>query len=177
MAADPHVDPNASSPSGLRRRLTARVLLFDPQDRLLLMKGRLPSAPGRPGAWFTVGGGAAPGETIRAAAAREILEETGFLAFDLGPVVWRREGALALAAETVWMDEHYLLARCPRGDPVRHGWQADEHALVDDIRWWTLAELTTTGERVFPSGLAGLLPDILAGRVPNPPLWIGWDET
>lgn len=139
-----------------------------------MMKGRLPSAPDGQGAWFTIGGGAAPGETIQAAAAREIVEETGFLDFELGPVVWRREGPLPLAEETVWMDEHYLIARCPGGDPVRHGWQADEHALIDDIRWWTQAELAGTQERVFPPGLADLLPSVLAGRIPDPPLTIPW---
>jgi len=158
----------------LRRRLTARVLLLDPQDRLLLMNGSLPVGPrGRP-AWFTVGGGAEPGETVEEAAAREIVEETGFLDFELGPVVWRREGALPLLGETVWMDEHYLLARTPGGDPVRHGWQADERALIDDIRWWTLAELSATDEPVFPPGLADLLPDILAGKLPDPPRVIAW---
>jgi 8-oxo-dGTP pyrophosphatase MutT (NUDIX family) len=158
----------------VRRRLTARVLLFDPDDRLLLMQGRLPSAPERNGAWFTIGGGALPGETVLEAAAREIVEETGFTDVALGPVVWRREGPLALAAETVWMDEHYVLARCAGGDPVRHGWQPDEHALIDDIRWWTHAELLATDARVFPPGLAELLGDILAGRHPQPPVSIPW---
>jgi len=158
----------------MRVRLTARVLLFDPAGRLLLMKGRLPSAPEGPGAWFTVGGGAAPGESVSEAAAREIVEETGFRAFELGPIVWRREGPLALAAETVWMDEHYVVARCAGGDPVRHGWQADEHALIDDIRWWTHAELLATEEQVFPPGLADLLHDILAGRLPERAITIPW---
>jgi 8-oxo-dGTP pyrophosphatase MutT (NUDIX family) len=158
----------------MRRRLTARVLLFDPDGRLLLMKGRLPSAPEGPGAWFTLGGGAAPGETVREAAAREIVEETGFRDVELGPVVWRREGALPLAGETVWMDEHYFIARCPGGDPVRHGWQADEHRFIDDIAWWTHAELTATDERLFPPGLADLLTDILAERLPQEPIAIRW---
>jgi 8-oxo-dGTP pyrophosphatase MutT (NUDIX family) len=158
----------------VRVRLTARVLLFDPGDRLLLMRGRLPSAPDGPGAWFTVGGGAAPGESVMQAAAREITEETGFTDFELGPVVWRREGALDLGAETVWMDEHYVIARGAGGDPMRHGWQPDEHALIDDIRWWTHAELLATDEPVFPPGLADLLHDILAGRRPAEPLSIRW---
>ncbi|MDB5442712.1 MAG: mutator MutT protein [Phenylobacterium sp.] len=158
----------------MRRRLTARVLLFDPDHRLLMMKGRLPSAPEGPGAWFTVGGGALPGETVQEAAAREIAEETGFQEFELGPVVWRREGALALAAETVWMDEHYIVARCRGGDPVRHGWQPDEQALIDDIRWWTHDELVAAEDLVFPPGLADMLPDVLAGRLPPAPLSIRW---
>lgn len=157
----------------MNRRLTARVLLFDPEGRLLLMKGRLPGLP-PPGAWFTVGGGAEPGEGVLEAAAREIREETGFEDFELGPVVWRREGELALAKGPVWMDEHYVLARCPGGDPARHGWQADEHALIDDIRWWTHDELLATGERLFPPGLPDLLHDIVAGRLPAEPLTIRW---
>lgn len=159
----------------MRRRLTARVLLFDPQGRLLLMKGRLPSAPEGPGAWFTVGGGVAPGETLQEAAAREIGEETGFTTFEPGPVVWRREGVLPLeGGEPVFFDEHYILARCQGGDPARHGWDAAERVLIDDIRWWTLAELIATDEPVFPPGLAELLPDILAGRLPQTPRQIAW---
>jgi 8-oxo-dGTP pyrophosphatase MutT (NUDIX family) len=159
----------------MRRRLTARVVLFDPLDRVLLMKGRLPSRRDGPGAWFTIGGGAEPGETVLQAAAREIREETGLADFELGPEIWLREGKMRLAGdEEVWFDEHYVLARCAGGEPVRHGWQADEHDLIDDIRWWTLAELKATEERVFPPGLAVLLDAILTERLPDPPLVIPW---
>jgi 8-oxo-dGTP pyrophosphatase MutT (NUDIX family) len=159
----------------MRRRLTARVVLLDPLDRVLLMKGRLPTRRDGPGAWFPIGGGAEPGETVLEAAAREIREETGFAEFELGPLVGRREGMMRLAGdEEVWFDEHYVLARCAGGEPVRHGWQADEHDLIDDIRWWTLAELSATEERVFPPALAVLLGDILAERLPDPPPVIPW---
>jgi 8-oxo-dGTP pyrophosphatase MutT (NUDIX family) len=156
-------------------RLTARVLLFDPDGRILLMKGRLPSGPNAPAAWFTVGGGAEPGETVLEAAAREIREETGFTDAELGPVVWRREGPLHLAnGELVLFKEHYVVARCAGGDPSRDGWDAVERALVDDIRWWALADLMTCPEVVYPIGLSELLPDILAGRYPATPREIAW---
>lgn len=160
----------------MRRRLTVRVLLLDPEDRLLLMKGRLPGNPPGSGVWFTVGGEAEPGESVAEAAAREIAEETGFTRVEIGPVIWRREGVLPLGeGEPVLFDEHYIVARGPAAEPTRHGWLDHEHALIDDIRWWTLVELQATTEPVFPPGLAALLPDVFAGRFPDPPRRIPWD--
>lgn len=154
-------------------RPTARVLLLDARDRILLMRGRLPGRPDGPGAWFTVGGGVEPGETYLDAAVREIREETGIAAFELGPVVWLREGPLDIPHPVI-MVEQYIVARCEGAEPHRGGWQALEHELIDDIRWWTLAELGATADLVFPPGLADLLPEILAGAYPAEPLRIPW---
>ena len=159
----------------MRERLTARVVLLDPADRLLLMKGRLPSRPQGPGAWFTLGGGAEPGETVLEAATREVREETGFSEVTFGPVLWLREGVMTLAGdEQVLFKEHYVLARCAGGEPSRAGWDEPERTLIDDIRWWTLGDLAATPERVFPSGLAALLAEALAGPPPLEPKAIAW---
>lgn len=155
-------------------RPTARVLLLDVSDRILLLKGRLPGKPQGEGSWFTVGGGVEPGETYREAAAREILEETGITDFELGPVVWVREGVLHIP-EPAHFQEQYILARCQAVEPVRDGWTVLEKALIDDVRWWTLAELIMTQDRVFPPGLARLLPPVLAGEFPTAPHRIPWD--
>lgn len=155
-------------------RPTARVVLLDSADRVLLMKGRLPGASADEGAWFTVGGGVEAGESYLEAAAREIREETGILDFTLGPVVWVREGVLRLPQPTL-MTEQYVVARCQGVEPDRAGWNAIERELIDDIRWWTHQELITTPDRVFPPGLAQLLPDVLAGAYPAEPRAIPWD--
>jgi 8-oxo-dGTP pyrophosphatase MutT (NUDIX family) len=154
-------------------RPTARVILLDSQDRILLMKGRPPAARDGPGVWFTVGGGVEPGETFVEAAAREIREETGIVDFVLGPVVWLREGVMRLPEPTL-LKERYILARCRGAEPDRAGWQPLERDLIDDIRWWTLGDLSLTTDRVFPPGLAQRLPPLLAGVLPAEPELIPW---
>lgn len=155
-------------------RPTARVLLLDREDRILLLRGRLPGRADGPASWFTVGGGLEPGETYQDAAAREILEETAIATFQLGPVVWLREGVLHIP-EPTFLQEQYILARCDGGTPGREGWTEVERELIDDIRWWTLAELAATADRVFPPGLAALLAPLLAGEMPAEPQRIPWE--
>jgi ADP-ribose pyrophosphatase YjhB (NUDIX family) len=146
----------------MRERHTARVILLDPQNRILLLKGRLPSDPTAPGVWFTVGGGVEEGETLEEAARREILEETGFVAREIGEVLWRAEQRFAdRKGRGVLIKEAFMLARCEGGEPSRDGWVALEREFVDDIRWWTLDDLQASGERVYPPDLASKVRGIL----------------
>jgi 8-oxo-dGTP pyrophosphatase MutT (NUDIX family) len=139
----------------MRERLAARVLLFDPVGRLLLLKGRLPSAPDAPGWWFTVGGGIEPGESVREAALREIAEETGFATVTLGDVLFETDQVLHDRKQRpVRHRSTFLFARCEGGEPSREGWQALEREFVDDIRWWTPGDLAALTEPVYPADLA-----------------------
>ncbi|MDE2355734.1 MAG: NUDIX domain-containing protein [Alphaproteobacteria bacterium] len=150
----------------MRERPTARVLLLDSEDRILLLKGRLPTAPEGPGAWYTVGGGVEPGESLEAAARREMAEETGLEPhFVSQPLWWSEQVYYDRKGRPVLFRQAFLMARCDGGDPSRAGWTPLEQALVDDIRWWTLAELETTDEPVYPEDLASRLRQLLAGEV------------
>ncbi len=153
-----------------RERPTARVLLLDPGDRILLMKGRLPSNPDAPGVWFTIGGGIEPGESLYEAAAREIVEETGLTDAVLGEIGWRGEVVLPDRKQRpILFKDTFILARCAGGAVVRHGWQALEQEFVDDMRWWALDELEATGESVFPPDLVARLRAVL-GNSPKKPV-------
>jgi 8-oxo-dGTP pyrophosphatase MutT (NUDIX family) len=157
----------------LRERLTARVLLFDPAGRLMLMRGRLPGHPPESAAWFTVGGGVEPGETLAEAARREIAEETGFVEVELGPVVWLREGAGVLhGGEPVLFKESYVVAHVTGGEPSRAAWAEHERELVDDIRWWTLEEIAATELRIYPERLRELIGAVATGEYPTEPMVI-----
>jgi 8-oxo-dGTP pyrophosphatase MutT (NUDIX family) len=157
----------------MRERQTARVLLLDPEGRILLMKGRLPGDPAAPSVWFTVGGGMEPGEGVLETAAREIVEETGLADARLGPIVWTSEAMLHdRKRRPVHFRESYVVAYTAGGPLSREGWQPLENEFVDDVRWWTLGELQLADEQVYPEGLATLLPDVLAGRFATPPLVI-----
>jgi ADP-ribose pyrophosphatase YjhB (NUDIX family) len=148
-----------------RERRTARVILLDPENRILLMKGRLPSQPDAPGVWFTVGGGIEPGESVLEAAAREIGEETGIEDAEFGDIVWRDEmTVLDRKGRSVLVRDTFLLARCRGGEVSRDGWQALEREFVDDMRWWTLTELLASAEETWPPDLAKRLEALLAPR-------------
>jgi len=61
--------------SSIWHRQTARVLPVDDEGRVLLLHGWDPHRPDQP-FWFTIGGAADPGESLRDAGARELYEET-----------------------------------------------------------------------------------------------------
>ncbi|MGH7011402.1 MAG: NUDIX domain-containing protein, partial [Caulobacteraceae bacterium] len=103
------------------------------------------------------------------AAAREIIEETGFTDAVLGPQVWYGEVAFEISGRLTHAMDHYFVARCEGGEPSRAAWAAHEHELIEDIRWWTLADLARCKDAVWPAGLADLALEITKGVYPETP--------
>ena len=161
----------------MRRRASVRALLISPENRLLLAKYRDERLDGTKEFWATAGGGIEDGESIAAAAAREILEETGIVPVELGPVVWYGEAAAAMQNEAILFQDHYIVARCRDETLKTDGWNELERKVIREMRWWTLDEIAASKEIIFPVGLATLLVDILAGNYPAEVLNIAVHES
>jgi 8-oxo-dGTP pyrophosphatase MutT (NUDIX family) len=146
----------------LEKRDTARLLVMDPRQRLLLM--RLHPAPGSIGAglWATLGGRIEPWERVLQAARRELAEETGIVDARLGPVVWYGEQILDIAGRPWHLRESFVLARCATTAVTDAGWTPEERQAIAELRWWSLADLDAANpSAVMPPRLAAHLRDLL----------------
>jgi 8-oxo-dGTP pyrophosphatase MutT (NUDIX family) len=157
-----------SGAGGLRK--VARVVLLDPQDRILLLHGHEPDDPSDDW-WFTPGGGLEGDETREQAALRELAEETGITDAELGPVLWQRMCSFPFAGRRWDQDEWYYLARTA-GTPTATaalGLTELEKRSVAGARWWTCGELARAHETVYPKRLAELLRTLLDEGPPARP--------
>ncbi|MDC7718362.1 NUDIX domain-containing protein [Vogesella sp. DC21W] len=139
-------------------RVAARLLLRDPDGRVLLFPYRPPALGGRIVYWFTPGGGVHAGESLADAACRECLEETGYALADPGEPLARRQFAMRLPdGGEVWADEYYFHVRVGRIALQQDGWSVQERASMGQGRWFDAAALAHPPQPVFPEHLPAML--------------------
>ncbi len=159
---------------GIPSREAARVLVIDPDNRVLLIRGHDIDRPDF-WWWFTVGGGI-QGQSRREGAVRELYEETGLRAQAqrlIGPVLYRR-AVLKFTRGVQRQNEYFFLLRVTAAEAssVVAGKElsALEQELLDEYRWWdasAIEEAERAGEIFYPVGLGALVQG-----------WInGWDGT
>jgi 8-oxo-dGTP pyrophosphatase MutT (NUDIX family) len=149
--------------SSLPVREAARAVVLDRDLRVLLLH-----YAENGGFWTTPGGSLEPGEDYPAAVLRELHEEVGAEKVDLGDQIAERVQEHPVAGRHVRQVEKYFLVRASADglDPSR----ATQPDTIRSSRWWTLAELRSTTETVYPLGLAELLAGILTHGAPRPPV-------
>jgi len=138
-------------------RLAGRVIVLDPDDRVLLFRYDNPPPKGRH--WATPGGGLEAGEDYYAAAIRELFEETGWGDVHVRPgEVHQHAQPQWAAGQLVHQHDHYFVARVSQQRrPLGAVTAMHAYDGIGDSRWWTLAELDATDETVYPKGLADLV--------------------
>jgi len=147
---------NGQGQAEIRIRHAGRVILLDPDDRVLLM--RYDAGPPNGVHWSTPGGGLNPGENYASAASRELAEETGWHDIVLLHEVHRWTHTLEYDDVIVRQIDRYFLARTSQ--PKREISGVEAMHASDGIaawRWWSLAELDSTAEAIWPPALTSLI--------------------
>ena len=157
----------AGRATGKPLRLAVRALVIDTDDRLLLTRFDFPSKS----VWASPGGGIEPGESVEQAIARELAEETGLEAFDLGPCIWVRDHWFADMDGWGGQSERIFLVRVAPFEPAPQLDLAAE--LIGDMRWWTLAEISAQDVFFSPRRLPALVSSLLEHGPPTEPIDVG----
>jgi 8-oxo-dGTP pyrophosphatase MutT (NUDIX family) len=156
-------------------RTAARIIIFDAQDRVLLLSARDPD-DGKV-VWFVPGGGVEPTESLEQAAARELAEEVplaGALALR-GPV-WTRHHDFSWAGKRISQTEFFFVGRLEHAlDAAAIQMDGPEEQFFEGARWASLADLAAWPRATImaPGRLPELLADLLAGNWPAEPIDTG----
>lgn len=161
VAVEPSLRPR-------RTRRGVRVVVSDGTS-VLLMRDTDPGVAGSAW-WITPGGGIDPGEDERAAAVRELAEETGLRVEPealVGPLA-TRSALHGYSDHIALQHETFFVLVTPRFEPELSGFTEDERITVEGLFWLALDELAT--ETVW-TDVTRLLD--LAGRPEQWPLDLG----
>lgn len=148
---------------------SARALLVDPQDRVLLMNLAF---NGHEAVWLTPGGSLHPGESFEDALRREIREETGFTLAQPGHWVWTSPKRIVRDGRPVDTLARVYIQHVPHFVAAPTALTCAERDSFRELRWWSIDEIAGSRETFIPRTLAKLLSPLLSGPWPAEPIVI-----
>lgn len=148
---------------------SARALLVDPQDRVLLIKLAFNA---QQTVWLTPGGSLHPGESFEDALRREIREETGLTLAQPGHWVWTSPKRIVRDGLPVDTLARVYIQRVPNFLAEPTALTSAERDSFRELRWWSIDEIAQSRETFIPRTLARLLSPLLSGPWPAEPMVI-----
>jgi 8-oxo-dGTP pyrophosphatase MutT (NUDIX family) len=136
----------------------------DPEGRVLLLHGWDPHHPERP-FWFTIGGAAEDGESLRDAAARELYEETR-IAVDparLGEPIAEQTIEFSWGGHDILQDQVFYAVLVTAAEALgvsMEGLDQWEQATTDKYGWLGASELDGDERPAHPD-----IPDLMRAAV------------
>jgi 8-oxo-dGTP pyrophosphatase MutT (NUDIX family) len=157
------VPPPDSTPRNqpLIHRQTARVLPVDAGGRALLLHGWDPHHPERP-FWFTIGGAADPGESMRDAAVRELYEETRISVdpAQLGEPIAQNTIEFSWGGHHIVQDQVFYAVLVEAAEVSLDGLDQWEQATTDKYGWLAASDLDAGERPAHPD-----IPDLIRAAV------------
>jgi 8-oxo-dGTP pyrophosphatase MutT (NUDIX family) len=138
------------------------VLPVDAEGRVLLLHGWDPQRPDEP-YWFTIGGGADPGESMPHAAARELREETGIRVDpeELGEPIAQNTIEFSWAGYQINQGQVFYAVLIESPVVSLEGMDSWERATTDKYAWLSAEDLEA-GEPLADPDLPALVRSAVA---------------
>lgn len=156
----------------MNQRNAVRAVMLTQDNRILLMKIQEPITGNQ--FWITPGGATEKRETPEEGLRRELVEETGLEAFQLGPLLWTRAHHFTWNGEEHFQKEAYYLVLTDHFEPRMDELAAPgEWSAFRGFRWWNLDEIRDADEIFVPRHLHALLGQLIKNGPPEHALDVG----